>query len=89
VRDTYHYTPQQLLDAPDCPPLALHVWGYFLDLNQTRGSSGFGPSRLTRQDIQAWEIDEGVSLDRWERNAIMKLDATYIAHCIADQKRET
>ena len=81
-------TPQQLLDAPDCPPLAKHVWGYFLELSQTRTSSGFGASRLTRQEIHTWEIDEGISLDRWERQAIMRLDAVYIQHCIDEQKRE-
>ncbi len=52
-------------------------------MSQTRTSNGFGPARLTRPEIHAWEADEGVTLDRWERQAVMKLDALYI-----QQKKE-
>lgn len=34
-----------------------------------------GPSRLSRMEIQAWERDEGVKLEPWERRSIMRLDA--------------
>lgn len=88
MRDAYNHAPPQLINAPDCPPLAKHVWGYFLDLSPTRGSTGFGPARLTRQEIRLWEADEGITLDRWERNAVMKIDAAYIQHCADEQKRE-
>ena len=41
--------------------------------------------RLTRHDIQAWEADEGVSLDRWERRAILAIDAAFVAVQLAKQ----
>lgn len=71
--------PAQLVDAPPIPPLAAHVWGYFIDITKTRPAGGFGPSRLSRLEIQAWEADEGVALERWERRAILMLDAVYMA----------
>lgn len=33
------------------------------------------PCRLSRLDIQAWERDEGVRLELWERRAILQIDS--------------
>ncbi|MDP3855338.1 hypothetical protein [Phenylobacterium sp.] len=41
--------------------------------------------RLTRGDIRAWEEDEGVSLDRWERRAILAIDAAFVDAQLARQ----
>lgn len=38
-----------------------------------------GISRIPRTEIQAWERDEGVRLERWERRAILALDEAFIA----------
>lgn len=59
------------------PLFAAHVWAIYIDLCQTRQSGGFGPSRLSRHDIHAWERDER-RLERWERQAIMQLDAEHL-----------
>jgi hypothetical protein len=37
-----------------------------------------GPSRLSRQEIRQWEEDEGHALERWERRAIMAIDAAWV-----------
>ena len=67
----------ELANGPALPPLAAHIWAWWLDLAQTRGSTGFGPAPLTRTEIHAWQADEGVTLDQWERRAILRLDAAY------------
>lgn len=77
--DMHHVIPDQISDAIPIPPLAAHVWGYFVDLGQTRSSGEFGPSRLTRGEIREWEEDEGVQLQRWERRAILMLDSAWLA----------
>ena len=38
-----------------------------------------GPSRLSRLEIRAWEEDEHIRLERWERRALMRLDSVYLA----------
>jgi hypothetical protein len=66
------------LDNP--PPLSPHVahlWAYYCDLAKTR-TVGMAANRLTRLEIQAWERDEGVRLARWERRAIMAVDAEHL-----------
>lgn len=37
-----------------------------------------GPNRLTRLEIQAWERDEGIRLERWERRAILMIDSEHL-----------
>jgi len=61
------------------PPGARHVWQAWVEIAATRGSNGFGLLPLSRLEIHAWEADEGVSLDTWERRAIFKLDGAYRA----------
>ncbi|MCC7267879.1 MAG: hypothetical protein IT546_11135 [Caulobacteraceae bacterium] len=68
----------ELEGAPKLPPLASHLWAIFLDLSATRQSTGFGVGRITRHDIRIWEEDEGRQLDRWERRALLRLDAAYL-----------
>lgn len=59
------------------PPLAAHLWSYWLQLASTRQPGANGPSRLTRAEIRLWEEDEGCPLDRWERRAVLALDAAW------------
>lgn len=68
------------LDRVAAPPAhTTHVWRWFQDISQTRQSFGMGAGRLSRLEIQAWERDEGVSLRPWERAAIIKIDAAFVA----------
>jgi hypothetical protein len=36
-----------------------------------------GLSPISRTEIAQWEADEGVVLERWERRAILRIDAAY------------
>jgi len=79
----------ELYHGPRLPPLAAHVWGWWADIAQTRGGSGFGPNPLTRVEVRAWEADEGVALDPWERRAIYRLDAAWRLSQQPDPNEET
>ena len=69
----------ELYHGPELPDLAAHVWGWWLDLSTTRGSSGFGPQPLNRREVSRWEEDEGVGMAPWERRAIFRVDAAWRA----------
>lgn len=44
-----------------------------------------GPCRLTRLEIRAWQEDEAISLEPWERRALMALDAAWLTSVIEAQ----
>jgi hypothetical protein len=69
----------RLANPPPLPPHAAHVWRWFRDLAQTRPNNGMSITRIPRTEIAQWERDEGISLERWERRAILELDAAFIA----------
>lgn len=64
---------------PTPPPLAAHVWRYFRQIRSELSPNGVAPPKITRHDIHAWEQDEQISLQLWERRAIMELDLAYLA----------
>jgi hypothetical protein len=77
----------ELADQPDLPRFAERVWDAFLDLSATRQSAGMGPSRITRFEVRLWEEDEAQPLDRWERRALMAIDAEWV-RSVTEQTRE-
>lgn len=77
----------RLDNPPPLSPFVAYLWGSYVDLAATR-TYGMGPNRLTRLEIQAWEQDEAVSLDRWERRAIMALDTEQL-RIIAESRKES
>jgi hypothetical protein len=71
---------QAILAAiPKCPPLVAYLWNYFQQISATeRPPSGMdGPKRIPRSGIHAWEADEGIKLERWERRCIIAMDAEW------------
>lgn len=67
----------ELDNEPQCPPEAAYLWRYFLELDQTRPSNGMGICRLSRLEIRQWERDEAITLQPWERRAILAMDAAF------------
>lgn len=67
-----------LKSAPECPPLAAHVWGWFLELNSERGSNGMEAGRITSQMMRDWCWATGNKLELWERKAIRRLDDVFM-----------
>jgi hypothetical protein len=48
-------------------------------LSVARPSNGMSLSRVPRSEIAQWERDEGLCLERWERRALLQLDAAFCA----------
>lgn len=68
-----------LAAQPRLPRPTAYLWNYFQDLHSGRPSNGFGPSRLPRSEIRAWEETEGFRLAPWEVRAIVRLDQEWFA----------
>ena len=68
--------PPKLEDSP-LPPLAKHVWEYFVDLHNERMSIN-PKSMITSTHMRDWCWLNEVELELWERLAIKKLDAAWL-----------
>ncbi len=71
--------PQYLADLPVLPDGCEQLWADFAELHESRGSSGFGPMRITFGDIDSWQRVNGVTLEAWQVDAIRKADNAYLA----------
>lgn len=72
-------TPAMLADAPACPAGCEELWRIFGELHSCRGSTGFGPMRITYTDVDAFQRVSGVVLQPWERDAIRRADSAYLS----------
>lgn len=75
----------ELAAQPSLSEEVAHLWGYFQDLHGTRPDNGFGPCRIPRTEIAAWQDQEGVALQPWEVRAITLMDAAWIS-AMAEQQ---
>jgi hypothetical protein len=76
-----------LLDAPKCPAACEDLWRIFMELHASRSSNGFGPSRITFSEIDAFQRVTGVRLKAWEVEAIRRVDRAFVADWIARQPK--
>lgn len=79
VWDRTGVEPARLRDAPELPVSMLPLWEDFLELHQSRGSTGFGPARIGFADIDAWQRVRGVTLAPWQVDAIRRADEAYLS----------
>lgn len=70
---------EMLIDAPVLPSGLDRLWGDFLELHDSRGSTGFGAMRITFADMNAWQRVRGARLKAWEIDAIRKADNAWLA----------
>ncbi len=71
--------PDRLADAPVLPVGLEQLWHDFTELHGCRGSNGFGPARITYQDIDCWQRVNGTTLEGWQIAAIRQADSAYLA----------
>lgn len=70
--------PEEYQSLP-CPVIFYHVWGWFMELSRTRGSSGFGPNPISYNEIKSWSDLTGVLPNNMEIQGIMALDLAYMS----------
>ncbi len=67
-----------LADGPTLPDECDQLWADFLELHLDRGSTGFGPLRITLRDVEAWQRIRCTVLPQWQIDAIRKADEAYM-----------
>lgn len=71
--------PAALANGPRLPNGCAGLWSDFSQMHERRGSSGFGPSRISFADVDAWQRVRGVQLAAWELDAIHGADNAFLA----------
>lgn len=77
-----------LANAPPLPGGCLTLWQDFLELHHSRGSTGWGPQRITFMDLDAWQRVNRVRLSAWDIACIRKCDDIWLGE-YAPQPKET
>jgi hypothetical protein len=75
------------LDPPTLPQEALFLWGFFIELHNTRGG-GMGPAPITFSEIEAWQRLTRRQLPAWQIEAIKRMDAAFLRVESERQKRD-
>lgn len=70
--------PKQLEAVESPPELAIHVWGYFLELHKERSNNGFGAGKITATMIKDWAEVYCIALELWEIKAIRQIDDAWM-----------
>lgn len=78
----------ELLNPPELPQGAYYVWSWFLKLNSSRGSNGFGVNPLSYTEMKCFFDLEGVVPTDWELEILKKLDAVAIESYAKSQKKQ-
>jgi hypothetical protein len=81
--------PAMLADAPTLPEGCAQLWADFATLHDSRGSTGFGPMRITWRDLADWQDVTGARLDAWQVDAIRRADNAYLADYAERQPKGT
>lgn len=66
--------------APELPWAGRRVWTIFLDLHETRGSNGFGPSPISYAEIEGYSRMKREPIRPFEVEIIRRLDVEFISH---------
>lgn len=76
------------LDGPPIPFRLAHVWQWFLELHQARGSNGWGPNAISYGDLYAWSRLT-LRLPRpAEIEALFAVDAAFLKIRAADARQD-
>lgn len=71
-------TVREIHGAPDLPDGCSMLWRDFIAMHGARGSTGFGPMRITWADLDAFQRVMGIRLAPWELEAIRRADGAYL-----------
>lgn len=80
--------PEGLANAPACPASTAQLWADFLELHSSRTSNGFGFSRISWNDLVAWQTIRGAPLTAWDVDQIRALDSMWLSEFAPKGKEE-
>ena len=66
--------PKGLEQLKELPEACTQVWKWFIDLNNSRSSNGFGVNPLSYSDIKAYFDLMGIEIEEWELHLIKRID---------------
>lgn len=72
-------TVAEIAGLPDCPDGCELLWRDFMAMSVARGSTGFGPARLSWADIDAYQRVHGFRFQAWQIEAIRRMDSVFMA----------
>lgn len=83
--------PKELEDLIELPESCAQVWKWFIDLNNSRTSNGFGVNPITYSDIKSYLDLINIEIEDWELNLIKKFDneamLSYAKEAEAERKK--
>ena len=71
--------PDELANAPACPPELLHVWRWFTELHATRQHGAFGAQSISYAEIDAWARLSGIQARPFEVAALLAVDNAFLS----------
>lgn len=77
-----------LADAPALPLGCLSLWEHFLELHNSRGSTGWGAARITFRDMVDWQQMRKTQLNQWEIDCIRKADDAWLSDFAPKPKKD-
>lgn len=84
--------PKELENLVEIPRACQEVWGFFLELNESRSSNGFGFDPLSYSDIAAFFHLKQIVPEQSEVDLVRRFDrqvlAVYSAKSKADSKKK-
>lgn len=66
------------LNRPDVPKDVTYIFDWFLELQNGRQYSNFGPQPFSWTDIKSWAELKNYSLMSWEVDVLKKIDMLFI-----------
>jgi len=62
----------------ECPACMRYLWGYFLEMNCRRTSTGFGINPISHEALDAWQRLRGIKLLPFEIRALDALESAFL-----------
>ncbi|WP_435532479.1 phage tail assembly chaperone [Pseudorhizobium tarimense] len=76
---TAFFLPRRRNDPPpEEPEFGLHIWGWFIELHNTR-QSGFSANPITYSEIESFCRLSGAIISPWELSVIRSIDAEVLS----------
>lgn len=68
--------------------MLVYLWNYWCEIHAGRTQNGMDPCRATHLDIMAWQMNSGVTLRRWEHDAIQGLSRVWLRVQRSEMERQ-